>query len=68
MKQYVDSSCTEYLFFADVLSLTSTRSGTKFAGISYINYLFLIALLIKYQRVPMVCFRISNYIQLYLPN
>jgi len=43
----------------DVSSLTSTRSGTKFAGISYINYLFLIVLLIKYQRVPMVCLRIS---------
>ena len=34
MKQYVDSSCTEYLFFADALSLTSTRSGTKFAPTS----------------------------------
>ena len=42
----------------DVSSLTSSRSGTKFAAMKLS--------LIKCQRASMVCFRISSYAQTYI--
>ena len=47
-----------YYFYADALSLTSSRSGTKFATMKLS--------LIKCQRASMVCFRISSYAQTYI--
>ena len=47
-----------YYFYADALSLTSSRSGTKFATMKLS--------LIKCQSASMVCFRISSYAQTYI--
>ena len=47
-----------YYFYADALSLTSSRSATKFATMKLS--------LIKCQRASMVCFRISSYAQTYI--
>ena len=47
---------SEYNFYADALSLTSTRNGTKLTAMQFV----------KCRRVPMVCLRICILIHLYL--
>jgi len=52
-QKHIIRAIHNYQFYADTLSLGSSRSGTKFTTI---NPSF-----IKYQRASTVCFRIGNY-------